>query len=44
MGKKLIVSIGLSCSQGNNRWPYFHNAVKIISETLCRNWEGICNN
>ena len=28
-----------SFSQGNYRWPYFHNAVKIISETLCENWE-----
>ena len=24
------------------RSPYFHNAVKIISETLCINWERQC--
>ena len=41
MDKKLIASVKpiASCSQGYNRWPYFHNAVKIISETLCKNWE-----
>ena len=23
-------------------WPYFHNTVKIITETLCMNWERQC--
>ena len=29
------------CSQRNYRWPYFHNAVKIISETLCKIWKDV---
>ena len=29
----------VSYLKGNYRWPYFHNAIKIISETLCVNWE-----
>ena len=46
MGKKLIASIRsvASCSQGSNRWPYFHNAVKFISATVCKNWDRQCAN
>ena len=29
-----------TCSQGNYRWPYFHNAVKITSQTYCKSWES----
>ena len=36
MDKKLIGS--------RSRWPYFHNPVKITSETLCRNWKRQCAN
>ena len=41
MRKKVIAFIGLLpvFHKENNRWPYFHNAVKIISETHCENWE-----
>ena len=34
MGKKLI--------DINYRWPYFHNAVKSMLETVCTNWERQC--
>ena len=37
----LYMSI-VSYLKRNYRWPYFHNAVKIISETLCINWERQC--
>ena len=40
-GNCLCTSIA-SCSQRNYRWPYFYNAVNIISETPCINWERQC--
>ena len=44
MGKRFIVFIGLSpvVHKQNYTWSYFHNAPKIISETLCIKWERQC--